>query len=185
MVCNVTHAQKCRCGKKVKAKAKTEQDVKGMFRKLFSDHSWYTYVYIVAVIYKLPSAKELQRRLLDNQREIGNEIGNLKGEKNGKAVTKLLKQHILAADFVLQTALKDQDVKVSVQALYAQGNQVAQGLSQILNASEPVFTREFHMHNAHVVKIATLLLKSKPIVKALDAYQNHMLHFSDLLHAHL
>jgi hypothetical protein len=135
--------------------------------------------------------KAVQTRLLDNQAEIGREFGNLPkvGKKNGSAIGNLLKEHILAADGVLQAALNNKPQAEKVNAFFQQGNDMSAKMASALKLNSEDATHlknEFHAHNQHVIDLVTILLQKKPnfqshFVSVLDEYQNHMSHLCDLL----
>jgi hypothetical protein len=77
-------------------------------RRLWSDHVIWTREYVVAAVAGTPDAGAAATRLLKNQEDIGNAVVPVYGEAAGKALTDLLKQHIMiAVDLV--TAAKSGD----------------------------------------------------------------------------
>jgi hypothetical protein len=220
-------------------------DQKGIVRKLFSDHSWYTNDYIVAVIGHLPTGPAVSQRLLQNQQQIGQQLGQMFtkiGQQNGQQITKLLTDHITAIDNVLKSAIMQaiqahppppgmapgmggpqgqqgqqqgqqgqqqgqqpmqgqqgqqpmqpppaqgqqgqqgsqqgqqqqqpvQSMQQASQALFTQGDQIADALSKALGLSGQTVKTDFHAHNQHVIQIINLLLGSKfpDYVKEQDA----------------
>jgi len=180
MPCNTIGSQHCRCGQQ---RAKRLIDKHTLFRKLWSDHSGYTNLYLISAILGSPLAPTFKTRLLENQREIGHEMGLVLGKDVGKAVGGLLTEHIVAADAAVNAAVTQQDLTRKVQQLFTQGDHVARALSDNLHINYEVVQQEFHTHNKHVLTLANLLLKRKwaKYQKELDCYLNHMMHLSDLL----
>lgn len=66
-------------------------------RKLWADHVIWTREYIVSAVAGTPDAEAAAGRLLRNQEDIGNAIVPFYGAAAGKALTDVLKQHILIA----------------------------------------------------------------------------------------
>ncbi len=142
---------------------------------------------MTAYLYSLPSSQALKKRLLDNQVEIGHELGKFPkvGASNGIAIGKLLTQHIVLADKVLQSAKASKPLDKPVGALYQQGTHLAKTLASVLHVKALDLVVEFHTHNSHVINLATLLLKGqtgKKYIKELDRYINHMLHLADIIY---
>lgn len=66
-------------------------------RRLWSDHVFWTRLYIIAAVAGTPDANVTADRLLRNQEDIGNAIVPVYGQTAGKRLTGLLRQHILIA----------------------------------------------------------------------------------------
>jgi hypothetical protein len=66
-------------------------------RRLWSDHVIWTREYVVAAVAGTPDASAAAARLLKNQEDIGNSVVPLYGEDAGRALTDVLKRHILIA----------------------------------------------------------------------------------------
>ena len=66
-------------------------------RRLWSDHVIWTREYVVAAVAGTPDAEAAAGRLLKNQEDLGNAVVPVYGAGAGKALTDLLKQHILIA----------------------------------------------------------------------------------------
>src|SRR5579883_2233657 len=108
MLCSVIGTKKCRCETKSNGETLSCVTEHSLVRKLFSDHSWYTQDYIQAVVFGLKTAPALRARLLDNQTEIGSELGSYSvvGEENGREIGKLLTEHIAKAEAVVVAAME-------------------------------------------------------------------------------
>jgi hypothetical protein len=73
-------------------------------RRLWSDHVIWTREYVVAAVAGTPDAGSAATRLLKNQEDIGNAVVPLYGAAAGKALTDLLKQHIMIAVDLIKAA---------------------------------------------------------------------------------
>lgn len=70
-------------------------------RRLWTDHVVWTRSYIVAAVADQPDVKAAEKRLLQNQEDIGNAVGKIYGAPAGQQLTALLKEHItIAADLI-------------------------------------------------------------------------------------
>lgn len=185
MPCHTTGLTQCRCSSEHNCQD-SDHKVNPLVRKLFADHSWYTAEFINATIYDLPTGAALKKRLLENQTEIGSELGKFSsvGIDNGKAIGKLLTKHIVLANGVLQAAVKSKPLKKPVDAFFKQGDDMATTLAGVLDMESESLIKEFRTHNQHVITLAQMLLKgqtNKKYIQELDSYQNHMLHLADVI----
>ncbi|WP_342560193.1 glycosyltransferase [Psychrobacillus sp. FSL W7-1457] len=78
--------------------------LKGEIRKLWTDHVMWTRLYIVSTLEGLDDQEKVLARLLENQEDIGNAFKPYYGEAAGNKLTELLKDHILLAGKVVDTA---------------------------------------------------------------------------------
>ena len=90
--------------------ATSAEPVRLALRKLWSDHVIWTREYIVAAVDGTPDADAAAGRLLRNQDDIGVAIVPYYGEDAGRALTDLLRQHIMiAVDLVAAAKKSDND----------------------------------------------------------------------------
>src|SRR3982750_4028355 len=82
-------------------------------RKLWSDHVFWTRLYILAAAANDASAQTASARLLRNQEDIGNAIATYYGSAAGSRLTDLLKQHILIAVDLVSAAKAGDNAKVA------------------------------------------------------------------------
>ena len=82
-------------------------------RKLWSDHVFWTRLYIIEAVAGAPSAQTTAARLLRNQEDIGNAIAPYYGTAAGSRLTDLLKQHILIAVDLVTAAKAGDNAKVA------------------------------------------------------------------------
>jgi hypothetical protein len=105
-------------------------------RKLWEDHITWTRLFIVSdatLTDPLPDLGPTTQRLLDNQVDIGNAIAAFYGRDAGDQLTALLKEHILGAAALLNTAKAGQDTTAASEAWYANANEIA----DFLHAANP------------------------------------------------
>ena len=77
-------------------------------RKLWSDHVFWTRLYIIEAAANNPAAQTTAARLLRNQDEIGNAVASYYGAAAGSRLADLLKQHInIAVDLVAAAKAND------------------------------------------------------------------------------
>jgi hypothetical protein len=162
------------------------QDPRSLVRKLFSDHSWYHHAFIVASVFKLPTLSAIRTRLLQNAQDLGNGLGTIFPflQSKSSTITQLLTNHVMAGDNCVKAIISKQNLDAKTQAFYSQGDQVADALSQNLNLPQQKFRTDFHQHNEHVVKLATLLVDRKygtDYITELDAFNNQMLQLADII----
>lgn len=72
--------------------------------KLWSDHVFWTRLYIESALEKRADLKVTTDRLLKNQDDIGNAIANYYGKAAGSQLAKLLRDHIMIAADVIKSA---------------------------------------------------------------------------------
>jgi hypothetical protein len=114
-------------------------------RKLWEDHITWTRCFIVSagtLPTNLPDRGPTTDRLLQNQVDLGNVIRSYYGNKAGDDVTALLRQHILLAAQIIDSA-KAGDTATEQQALddwYDNANQIATYLHRLNPQNWPVNT---------------------------------------------
>lgn len=177
MNCPVTGEKVCKCG------------VKGVFRLLFTDHAVYTRAVIENSLSNSPATKVNVDRLLRNQDDIGNGLGQYTNNEIGNKMTELLREHIEFANAVLVNLKANKPIDQSVQNALENSTKVAKFISSldpnIFN--EATIKKEFDQHNQHVVELAKLYHTKKydEFINLFDTYFKHMMGFSDLLSAGL
>jgi hypothetical protein len=108
-------------------------------RKLWSDHVFWTRLYIIEAVSGDPSAQQSSVRLLKNQEDIGNAIVPYYGAAAGAKLTDLLKQHILiAVDLV--TAAKAGDAAKQADA-DKRWHANAEDIAEFLAKANPNWTK--------------------------------------------
>lgn len=125
-------------------------EFKTKMRELWNDHGVWTREYIVSALADSPATEAASKRLLRNQEDIGNGVAPFYGKDAGKALTDLLKDHILIAVDIV-TAAKKGDKKGA--AFYTkQWECNARDLSKFLSKANPYITEDamFTMLKEHL-----------------------------------
>ena len=124
--------------------------------QLWVDHLFYTRLVVEAFLQNNASLPSLKQRLLQNQKDIGNEFTCLYGPQVGNTVTKLLTEHILDAVQVLD-AIKTKNSAAQTEALkkfYANANEIGRTLDQ-LKGTNGIFAHHMKMHIDTLVESVT------------------------------
>jgi hypothetical protein len=82
-------------------------------RKLWEDHITWTRLFIVSFAAGLPDTDATARRLLQNQTDLGNAIKPFYGDRAGRQLTALLRDHILIAADLLTAAKAGDSAEVA------------------------------------------------------------------------
>jgi hypothetical protein len=156
-------------------------------RKLWEDHVTWTRMVIVDFAAGLPDLTAAEQRLLRNQVDIGNAIKPFYGAAAGKALTTLLKTHILEAVPVLTYAKAGDKAKLTkaLKTWYGNGNQIARFLSKANPQSWPLaMTTKMmkdHLDLTTEEAVARLQGKWQADIAAYDKVHNEILRMSDML----
>lgn len=96
------------CSRSINKRVGSELNLYFTLRKLWADHVFYTRNYVLDAATDHPATQVVAKRLLKNQEEIGDALGQFYGGAVAKAVADLLKEHILiAVDIVTAARLND------------------------------------------------------------------------------
>jgi hypothetical protein len=123
-------------------------------RELWEDHIVWTRQFIVSAATQaddlpdaLPDAGPTADRLLRNQADIGNALGQFYGEEVGDQVEALLRDHILtAADIIAAAKATDSDaVDAAVARWYANADEIATALHELNPRNWPLDEMKAHM----------------------------------------
>lgn len=158
-------------------------------RKLWEDHITWTRLYIVSFAADLPDLAATTQRLLRNQSDIGNAIKPYYGQRAGKALTALLRQHILGAADLLAAVKVGNTAGVAKKkaAWYANGNQIARFLHDA-NPHEWALRDMQQMMRRHLdltleEAVAHLEGRYHDDIKAYDRVHGEILIMADMLTA--
>jgi hypothetical protein len=155
-------------------------------RKLWTDHAVYTHSYIVAAGSGAPEAISILNRLMRNQEEIGETLGEFYGKPASVRATQLLKQHIAQAGD-LYKAMRADD-KPKIEAIHKAWHENADAIADLLAGANPHWRRDELrvMVNRHLEMVADQVAARMKKdwdadTKAYDAGYAHILTLSDAL----
>jgi hypothetical protein len=158
-------------------------------RQLWEDHVQWTRMVIIDFAAGLPSLKASEARLLRNQADIGNAIKPFYGAAAGKALTQLLRTHILEAVPVLVAAKAGDRTKLAAaqKTWRANAGQIAAFLAKANPEHWPLAEMRAMMltHLDLTTREAAARLQGKwaADVAAYDAVRREILAMSDMLSA--
>jgi len=158
-------------------------------RKLWEDHVTWTRLAIVSFAADAPDLDATEARLLANQDDIGNAIKPYYGKAAGKALTKLLKEHIVGAVTLMGAAKSGDDAATAKAkaAWYVNGNQIADLLSSVNPKAWPKATMRSMMkgHLDQTLDEAVNRLNGRYAadIRDYDRVHRHILMMADALSA--
>ena len=149
--------------------------------RLWLTHAMDTKFAVNAIIDKTGDLNTLVNALMQNQINLGNEIGKILNKDPNKLV-QLLQTHIKLAAETVTNLVNDGDVNESIAKLFANSDQVARALASS-RTQYNLFQSNFHKHNQFVIDFATQRFK-KQFEEELNTYEkyiDHMLMISDMI----
>jgi hypothetical protein len=156
-------------------------------RKLWEDHITWTRLAIISLEGGTPDTKATVARLLRNQADLGNAVKPYYGSAAGRALTGLLRQHILiAADLIAAAKAGDSAKVADAQARWtANADQIAAALHALNPRFWPLqaMKNEMHMHLELTADEALAHLHGQwaADVADYDRVHRHILHMADML----
>ena len=166
--------------------SQAEFDLKNNMRKLWTDHTVWTRMYIIASLADAPDASAAATRLLRNQEDIGNAIKPVYGDAAGNNLTAKLKDHILiAVDIIDDVKAQNATKQAADEARWtANADDIAVFLAGA-NPNWPEATLKdlLHMHLATTKDelVARATMNWTADVTAYDRVYDHILTMSDAL----
>jgi hypothetical protein len=155
-------------------------------RKLWSDHVFWTRLYIIEAAANNPAAQTTLNRLMRNQEDIGSAIAPYYGTAAGSKLTDLLKQHISIAGDLVAAAKAGDNAKVADANTRWHAN--ADDIATFLSGANPNWPKAtvlsmLNQHLALTTQEATQRLHGQyPDDEAtFDAVYNEILGMSDAL----
>jgi hypothetical protein len=155
-------------------------------RRLWSDHVIWTREYIVAAVADRPDAEQAAARLLRNQDDIGAAVVPFYGEDAGKALTALLRQHILIAVDLIDAGKKNDDARFQDANDKWDGN--AREIADLLSSANPNWPQSDvldllmqHLNLTRNEVAARLKKKHHDDVEAFDQIHTEILTVADVL----
>lgn len=155
-------------------------------QKLWIVHAWWTRSYIVSSIAGLEDQKDVQDRLLRNQTDIENIIKPYYGAKAGNQLTGLLKEHILIAGEIIESAKKND--QANVDKFNKDWYRNADEIITFLTTSNPNWPKReltdmFYTHLKLTSDEVSFRLNKnwKGDIKTADLNENHLIKMGDFL----
>lgn len=169
------------------AAGQTKAALHDAMRKLWTDHVAWTRLFIISAAAGLPDKDATTQRLLQNQTDIGNAVGEYYGKPAGAKLTSLLKDHILIAADLVGAAKAGEKAKVD--SLNKKWRANAEDIANFLHSANPdhwpVVTLRSAMftHLDQTLNEATHRLGKDYAadVKDYDAIVQHILAMADIL----
>lgn len=155
-------------------------------RKLWSDHVFWTRLYINEAVAGQASAQNTAARLMKNQEDIGNAVATYYGAAAGNQLTNLLKQHINIAVDLVNAAKANDQAKVTDASNRWHAN--ANDLATFLSGANPNWPKAtvldmLNQHLALTTQEATAQIQGNwaGSSSAFDSVYNEILTMADAL----
>ncbi len=163
-----------------------EIDLDNAMRKLWTDHTVWTRLYIIESLNDSPAAGAAATRLLKNQEDIGNAVKPLYGDAAGTQLTSLLKTHIYTAVTIINDVkAKNSSQQAIDEALWTKN---ADDISAFLAGANPNWPLPvlkdlmyMHLSTTKTELVARYTKNYTADVQAYDAVYAHILAMSDAL----
>jgi len=154
--------------------------VRAELRRVFSEHSFYTFLYITS--FYSEEFKTVEKRLLHTANEIANVFLDYIGQPNVDKLTEILTEHIkLAGDSVSAVF---NSTSIPVESISTN----CYSLANFLNSINPDYnikeiSSEFYHHTWFIIQLSTARLYRdwETEIELFDTYYSHMMKFSDLI----
>ncbi|MCE5222112.1 MAG: glycosyltransferase [Clostridium sp.] len=155
-------------------------------RKLWIDHVSWTRSFIISDLASLADKDPVLERLLKNQDDIGASIKPYYGEEAGNKLSKLLREHIVIAGQVVDSAKSNNksDLDKYNKSWYKNADDIADFLSSAnSNWVNSELKDMLHKHLEFVTAqvVARLNKNWKADIEAYDKGEEHMIKFADVL----
>jgi len=130
--------------------------------KLWIDHVYLTRLFIEESATKYPGLSETTNRLLQNQRDLGENLSRKLGRRAGEEYTKLLTDHILIAKAIVDKSIAGMNVTTDVEKWKVNGRDISRFLSRVgANISYETIYHHFLDHLNITLKEATAIITKK------------------------
>jgi hypothetical protein len=169
------------------AAAQSRSEFHDAMRKLWTDHVTWTRLFIVSAAAGLPDKDATTQRLLRNQEDVGNAVGEYYGKDAGGKVTALLKSHIMiAADLVGAAKAGNQHAVDSLNKVWHTN---AEEIAGFLHGANPKHWPEATLRQAMFTHLDQTLTEATDRLKGnyaadvrdYDAIVAHILRMADVL----
>ena len=166
--------------------SQAEFDLKLNMRKLWTDHTVWTRMYIISSLNNSPDAGNAATRLLKNQEDIGNAIKPVYGNATGDNLTAKLKDHILIAVDIINDVKAQNATKQAADEV--RWTQNADDIAAFLSSANPNWPDDtlkeilhIHLSTTKDELVARATGNYTADVIAYDRVYNHILTMSDAL----
>jgi len=161
-------------------------DLKTTMRKLWADHVIWTREYIVSTVANAEDNKDVSDRLIKNQVDIGDAIGQYYGATAGNELTVLLKDHILiAVDVVAAAKSNNQEKLREVDARWHKNAEdIAHFLSKVNNnwiINDLMAMFKDHLRLTTAEAVARIKKEWKNDIKTFDEVFEQIMKMADML----
>lgn len=155
-------------------------------RMLWEEHVFWTRNYIISKLAPLADKDIVLERLMKNQEDIGNSFIEYYGEEVGENITKLLKDHILIADKVVDAAKSgnQEDLKKYDGQWHSNADDIVTYLSSINPKYDKSVLKElFYKHLDLLTDQVVSKLNNKHVdeILAFDQGEEHILKLADAI----
>jgi hypothetical protein len=164
----------------------SEIQLKYDMQEAWIEHAWWTRSFIVSSIAGLEDQEEVLNRLLQNQVDIGNLIKPYYGEKAGNKLTDLLKEHIVIAGKIVESAKKAD--QANIDKFNKEWTRNADEIINFLANANPNWSKEqlqemFYLHLQLTTDEVVARLHKDWVTDIQKADQNeeHLIHMADFL----
>ncbi len=184
--CGVTGEVNCKCDHKSGHKTAMQVDLKATMRILWTAHAVYTKFVINGLVDGSGDVDVNAARVLQNQKDIGDQLKPIIGEGNGVELTRLLQTHIKLAKTVATDAVNNSSqLNNDINKFLNNGDEISEFLERLNPKKLPfdAVSEMFLHHNQQVIDMTTLRIKGqhKEEQRLYDAYFNHMMEMSDAI----
>ncbi|MGR3764235.1 glycosyltransferase [Rossellomorea sp. NS-SX7] len=166
--------------------SKASLTLKEDMRTLWNDHVIWTHNYIVSAVDGLEDQDKVLERLLQNQKDIGNAIKPLYGEKAGDQLADLLTEHIVIAGKIVESAKAGNQAEV--EKLNKEWYRNADDITSFLTAANPNWSEKelkdlLYMHLEFVTNEAAARINKDwdKNIESFDKGRAHIFHLADAL----
>lgn len=171
-----------------KRKCKNKTNFQNKMRKLWSDHVFWTRLFIKSAAFDSPDLSLTEQRLLRNQEHIGKLFGKYYGEKIQEKLTNLLKEHIQGAGKIViavKNKTSEEDTKIFIKEWYDNAANISKFLFNLNkeNWTLKILNDAMKKHLDDTLSEAAHALNNEydKDIEDFDKIYNHILKLSDVL----
>lgn len=147
-----------------------ERNVKVKMLQLWDTHVLLTREVVIAASLNSPNLTSSLNTLLENQDQIGNQLGNCYGKRKGFIYAELLRIHINQAVVIVQNALAGKDNTQAIDNWYNNGRDISKFLSKVIPVNYVKMKKLFFEHLKCTLDEATLIIQRKYNESVVELY---------------